>query len=126
MIDRPDYLNRIQTALNRSPITALLGPRQCGKTTLARMVAHGIKATHFDLESQQDLARLQNPELALSALHGLVIIDEIQQMPALFKVLRVLVDREPGERRFLILGSASPGICGSFIPETILIQSKKI
>lgn len=110
MIDRPDYLNRIQIALNRSPITALLGPRQCGKTTLARMIARGIKATHFDLESQQDLARLQNPELALSALQELVIIDEIQQMPALFKVLRVLVDREPGKRRFLILGSASPDI----------------
>ena len=110
MIDRPDYRQRITTALQRSPIAALLGPRQCGKTTLARMVADGERATFFDLESPQDLARLQNPELALSALEGLVVIDEIQQMPDLFKVLRVLADREPEKRRFLILGSASPDI----------------
>lgn len=113
MIPRPGYINRINAAIKRSPITALLGPRQCGKTTLARMVAREVEATHFDLESRQDLARLQNPELALSSTHGLVIIDEIQQMPVLFNVLRVLVDREPEKRRFLILGSASPGIVRS-------------
>ncbi len=89
MISRPDYINRINTAIKRSPVTALLGPRQCGKTTLARMVTRDIDATYFDLESQQDSARLQNPELALSAVPGLVIIDEIQRMPALFNVLRV-------------------------------------
>jgi predicted AAA+ superfamily ATPase len=74
------------------------------------MITRDVEATLFDLESQQDLARLQNPELTLSALQGLVIIDEVQQMPALFNVLRVLVDREPDRRRFLILGSASPDI----------------
>ncbi len=110
MISRPDYINRIRTALGRSPVTALLGPRQCGKTTLARMIARETEATYFDLESQQDAARLQNPELALSSAQGLIIIDEIQQMPELFNVLRVLADRESDGTKFLILGSASPDI----------------
>ena len=108
MLSMPHYLQRIDTALERSPITALLGPRQCGKTTLARMVARQSEATYFDLESPQDMARLQNPELALSAASNLTIIDEIQRMPPLFNVLRVLADRMPDYRRFLILGSASP------------------
>ena len=114
MIPRPDYVNRINTAIRRSPVTALLGPRQCGKTTLAGMVARQNGGdTRFDLESDQDRARLQNPELALAATEGLVIIDEIQRMPALFNVLRVLVDREPSVRRFLILGSAAPELVRS-------------
>ncbi len=110
MLSRPNYIQRINTALKRSPITALLGPRQCGKTTLARIVAQDSGATYFDLESPQDTARLQNPELALSAASNLTIIDEIQRMPPLFNVLRVLVDRMPDHRRFLILGSASPDV----------------
>ncbi len=110
MIPRPDYLNSLRTALRRSPVTVLLGPRQCGKTTLARLLEKDSAATYFDLESRQDLARLQNPELALSSTGDLVIIDEIQRLPVLFDVLRVLVDREPEKRRFLILGSASPDI----------------
>ncbi|HEX9654978.1 MAG TPA: ATP-binding protein [bacterium] len=113
MIDRPEYINRLTIAIKRSPITALLGPRQCGKTTLARMIAQDREATYFDLESQEDLARLQNPELALSSVQNLIIIDEIQQMPELFNTLRVLVDREPASRRFLILGSASPTVVRS-------------
>ena len=108
MLSRPSYLNRISLAMSRAPITALLGPRQCGKTTLARMYAEGKKATFFDLESQPDLARLQAPEMALGALKGLVVLDEIQLKPELFNVLRVLVDRPDNLAQFLILGSASP------------------
>ena len=110
MISRPEYLNQISRAVKRSPITALVGPRQCGKTTLARMFAKNRAATYFDLESQPDVNRLQNPELMLGSLRGLVIIDEIQVMPALFKVLRVLVDRPKNKTRFLILGSAAPDL----------------
>jgi len=108
MVPRTTYAERIATALRRAPIVALLGARQCGKTTLATSIAKERQATIFDLESPQDLARLQNPELALSGTNGLVIIDEIQRKPDLFEVLRVLVDRESIVGRFLILGSASP------------------
>ena len=110
MIDRPQYLTQLASAVRRSPVTALLGPRQCGKTTLARLFSQGKKATHFDLESQPDQQRLQNPELMLATLEGLVVLDEIQIMPRLFGVLRVLVDRPENRARFLVLGSASPDI----------------
>jgi uncharacterized protein len=110
MIDRPAYLNQLSRAVRRSPITALLGPRQCGKTTLARMFAKEKTTVFFDLESQLDLNRLQNPHLMLGSLRGLVVIDEIQAMPELFRVLRVLVDRPESKTRFLILGSASPDL----------------
>ena len=110
MIDRFLYQQKLATAVQRSPITALLGPRQCGKTTLARAFAIEKHATIFDLESQPDIRRLQNPELALGSLEGLVILDEIQLMPELFSVLRVLVDRPENKACFLILGSASPEI----------------
>jgi len=110
MIDRVGFLARLATAVRRSPVTALLGPRQCGKTTLAAAFCAGRQATRFDLESQPDLRRLQNPELALGALGGLVVLDEIQIVPELFNVLRVLVDRPKSRSRFLILGSASPSI----------------
>lgn len=108
MIQRPHYLDKLARAVERSPITALLGPRQCGKTTLARMFGHDRETTHFDLESQTDIQRLQNPEMMLGSLTGLVILDEIQLVPTLFGVLRVLVDRPQNHTRFLILGSASP------------------
>jgi predicted AAA+ superfamily ATPase len=110
MIQRPSHINAIEKALNRTPVTSLLGPRQCGKTTLARIVEKKYNATFFDLESSQDLQRLQNPELILGALEGLVIIDEIQEKPELFKTLRVLVDKPDRRTKFLILGSASPHI----------------
>jgi uncharacterized protein len=110
MIGRPSYLEQLATAVRRSPVTALLGPRQCGKTTLARLFGAGRQAIHFDLESQPDQRRLQNPELILGSCQGLVILDEIQVMPELFDVLRVLVDRPETQARFLILGSASPDI----------------
>jgi predicted AAA+ superfamily ATPase len=110
MIKRPFYLKQLSAATKRSPVTALLGPRQCGKTTLARMFSENKPAIHFDLESQPDLQRLQNPELMLGSLEGLVVLDEIQVVPELFNTLRVLVDRPHNQARFLILGSASPSI----------------
>lgn len=110
MLARPHYLQRIATALSRSAVVALLGPRQVGKTTLARLAIEGRQATYFDLESQPDVRRLQNPDLALSALEGVVVIDEVQVMPELLAVLKVLVDRPRNQARFLILGSASPDI----------------
>lgn len=110
MIERTASLQQLITAVRRSPVTALLGPRQCGKTTLARTFGLGRQATYFDLESQPDLRRLQNPELILGSLEGLVILDEVQVLPELFNVLRVLVDRPDNRVRFLILGSASPDI----------------
>jgi uncharacterized protein len=110
MIDRPFYLKQLSRAVRRSPITALIGPRQCGKTTLARMFDGEKTIAFFDLESRVDLNRLQNPQLMLGSLQGLVIIDEIQAMPELFRVLRVLVDRLENKTRFLILGSASPDL----------------
>lgn len=69
MLQRSYYLNQLQVALDRSPITALLGPHQCGKTTLARQFADNQQATCFDMESMVDQRRLQNPELVLGSLH---------------------------------------------------------
>jgi hypothetical protein len=109
-VQRPAFLNRLEIAVERSPITALLGPRQCGKTTLARIFAAGKDATRFDMESHADQSRLQNPELALASLTGLVVLDEIQTRPDLFPILRGLADRLGRKTRFLILGSASPHI----------------
>lgn len=108
MINRQHYLERLETATRRSPITAILGPRQCGKTTLARMFTEGKPVSYFDLDSLPDQRRLQNPEFVLSRLAGLVVLDEIQQMPELFGTLRVLVDRPENEVNFIILGSGSP------------------
>lgn len=108
MLARPGYLAQLENATRRSPVTALLGPRQAGKTTLAWQFAEGKQVTFFDLESLVDQRRLQLPELALGELQGLVILDEIQQMPELFSVLRVLVDRPANPARYIILGSASP------------------
>lgn len=113
MLPRNEYLARLKAALQRSPVTALLGPRQCGKTTLARQLTARQPAMLFDLESIPDQRRLQNPELVLGGLDGLVILDEIQVMPELFPVLRVLVDRPENQARFLILGSASPALVKS-------------
>jgi len=110
MINRPFYLERLSIATHRSPITALLGPRQSGKTTLARLFSAERQVTFFDLESYPDQRRLANPELVLGSLEGLVVLDEIQIIPELFQVLRVLADRPGNQVRFLILGSASPTI----------------
>jgi predicted AAA+ superfamily ATPase len=108
MIDRKADLALVRTALQRSRIVALLGPRQCGKTTIARQFVDVESLNYFDLEDPQSLARLTEPDLALRPLKGLVVIDEIQRRPDLFPLLRVLADRQPVAARFLILGSAAP------------------
>lgn len=108
LIRRPHLVAAVRAALRRSPTVALLGPRQCGKTTLARALAGADRATYFDLEDPLSLARLEEPLTALGRLRGLVILDEIQQRPNLFPVLRVLCDRPRTPARFLVLGSASP------------------
>lgn len=112
-MERIDFIAKINQAFQVNPIVALIGPRQCGKTTLAREMALRLgyaefsPANYFDLESMSDLRRLEEPEFALSALKGLVIIDEIQRKPSLFPILRVLVDKLDRQQKFLILGSAS-------------------
>ena len=91
------------------PVVAVVGARQVGKTTLARqLVDDAPEAVSFDLEDPRDLARLDDPMLALDHLRGWVVIDEIQRRPDLFPVLRVLVDRPGADVRFLVTGSASP------------------
>lgn len=108
MIPRPRALERIIDTLRVHPIAALLGPRQCGKTTLARMVAKQMPSELFDLENPVDVRRLSAPVRALEGLSHLVILDEAQRLPELFEVLRVLVDRPENRAQFLLLGSASP------------------
>ncbi len=98
--------------LRESTVVALLGPRQCGKTTLAREVSHRRRSTYFDLEDPKSLARLAEPMTTLEPLRGLVVIDEIQRRPELFPLLRVLADRPKRPARFLILGSASAELAG--------------
>ena len=105
-LPRPRELEAVRAGLRRAPVTALLGPRQCGKTTLARL----LKAEHFfDLEDPRSLARLDEPQTALEGLTGTVVIDEVQRRPALFPLLRVLADRQQATR-YLLLGSASPDL----------------
>lgn len=119
MIPRPEALERIRRAFRVHPIAALLGPRQCGKTTLARHLAsEETRSAVFDLENPIDRQRLANPMRALGELEGMVVIDEIQRQPELFEVLRVLVDRPGASTRFLVLGSASPRLV-SGVSETL-------
>ncbi len=110
MIDRNTEVGLVRAALRRSRVVALLGPRQCGKTTLARQFVPADALNYFDLEDPPSLARLSEPSTALRPLRGLVVIDEIQRRPDLFPVLRILADRKPLPARFLILGSASPDL----------------
>jgi len=110
MIERTEWLRKIRTALRRSRVTALVGPRQSGKTTLARQIVPIDSPSYFDLEDPRSLVRLAEPMTALSPLRGIVVIDEIQRRPDLFPVLRVLSDRRPLPARFLILGSATPDL----------------
>ncbi|MFZ9752494.1 MAG: ATP-binding protein [Cyanobium sp.] len=110
MLPRPAVEAALQAALARAPVVALLGPRQCGKTTLARQLVPVTSANYFDLEDPISLARLEEPLTALDELRGTVVIDEVQRRPELFPLLRVLADRAETPARFLILGSASPAL----------------
>ncbi len=111
MIKREHYLIQAKQLLNHNPVVALIGARQVGKTTLASILAEDYPTTtFFDLEDPISLARLSDPMMALEPLTGLVVIDEIQHQPELFKVLRVLADRPTQPCKFLILGSASPAL----------------
>ncbi len=112
MIHRTEHLHALASHLELFPVVALIGARQVGKTTLARAFASAREEPvhHFDLEDPTDLARLQDPKLALESLEGLVVLDEIQRLPEFFPLLRVLVDRPDNPARFLLLGSASPNL----------------
>lgn len=109
-MDRAEFIHEIERYFQSHPIVALLGPRQCGKTTLAKIYSARDpsfpRSNYFDLESPLDQERLANPLLTLQALSGLIIIDEIQRLPDLFPLLRVLIDQDLGQQ-YLLLGSAS-------------------
>ena len=107
MIQRLSILSTLKAAIQRSRVVVLSGPRQCGKTTLARELLSEDSVNYFDLEDPASLARLDEPMTALRPLKGLVVIDEVQRRPDLFPVLRVLADRKGTPSRFLMLGSAS-------------------
>ena len=107
MITRERWKERISRGLERRAVVVLSGPRQVGKTTLAREFLAEDSPNYFDLEDPPSLARLDEPKTALEPLRGLVVIDEVQRRPDLFPVLRVLADRRDASARFLILGSAS-------------------
>ena len=109
-LQRSALEDRLRAALARSRAVALIGPRQVGKTTLARRFLAEGSPRYFDLENPLDLQRLDEPLTALEAIDGLIVIDEIQRHPDLFPVLRVLIDRQPRPGQFLILGSASPAL----------------
>ena len=110
LIDRPGLMSSVRTALGRSRAVALIGPRQVGKTTLARAFLPPGSPNYFDLEDPRDLARIAQPITAIEPLRGLVVIDEVQRRPDLFPVLRVLIDRAGAPAQFLALGSASPAL----------------
>lgn len=111
MITRSCALSSVRDAFSAHPAVAITGPRQCGKTTLAKEIAAGEKVvSYFDLEKASDRQKLNVPEQTLERLGGLIVIDEIQRLPALFETLRVLLDRPDNAARFLLLGSASPDL----------------
>jgi uncharacterized protein len=110
LLPRSELAARVRSALRASPVVTLLGPRQCGKTTLARQITRDAVTRYFDLEDPVAEARLAEPMTALGPLRGQVVIDEVQRLPALFPVLRVLADRPRTPARFLLLGSASPDL----------------
>lgn len=112
MIHRQVATERVRSALARAPVVVLTGPRQAGKSTLAKAIVHPSKSHIFDLEDPRDLSRLGEPTLSLPLLDGTVVIDEAQRSPELFPILRVLVDEERRPGRFLVLGSASPNLIG--------------
>lgn len=124
-MNRDGLINKIDLFFQTHSAIALLGPRQCGKTTLAQMYTSSILKTApqensgaaqgptvkiFDLENPEDLLLLENPMLTLAEIQGLIIIDEVQRRPELFPILRVLIDRKVKNQKFLLLGSASPDL----------------
>ena len=110
MLTRPDLLFQLTDALSFWRGVVLLGPRQVGKTTLARQFLSPSSPNYFDLENPRARTRLQDPMQALENLQGLVVIDEVQLAPELFPVLRVLMDRSNTPGQFLLLGSAAPAL----------------
>ena len=114
LLPRPAALGEIAALHRIVPAVALLGPRQCGKTTLARMVAEaqpaGTAVTVFDLQRSADSRRLGLPERTLGPLSGLVVLDEVQHLPSLFAALRPLMDRPGAKTKYLLPGSVSPTI----------------
>lgn len=108
LVPRQRALDRINRLWATHPIVALLGPQQCGKTTVARMLAEQQPVEYFNLENPVDARRLSAPLTVLGGLSGLIVIDEVQRQPEIFTLLRVLVDRPHNPARFLLLGSASP------------------
>jgi uncharacterized protein len=108
LLRRQTLLQKICHNIDNYPVTLLLGPRQCGKTTLAREVFKAREGAFFDLEDPETPLKGETANLVLRDLKGLIVIDEIQRQPSLFSLLRVLADRIPLPARFLILGSASP------------------
>ncbi len=142
MIERTKLLRRVNETLDHGRVVSLLGPRQCGKTTLARQIVPPDSSNYFDLENPVNLRLLDEPMTALQDLRGIVVIDEIQRRPDLFPILRVLCDRDPLPARFLILGSASPALLqqsseslagriatirmGGFSLEEVGLESQKI
>ncbi|MBN2088779.1 ATP-binding protein, partial [candidate division KSB1 bacterium] len=103
MIDRKIEFQEIEKRIKNFKVTAITGPRQSGKTTIAKQFN---ASDYFDLENPRDLVRLENPQFALENKKGLIVIDEIQRKPDLFPLIRYLVDNNP-EQKYLILGSAS-------------------
>jgi uncharacterized protein len=110
MIDRQQLTEAIATALRRSRVVVLVGPRQVGKTTLARTFLPHDSANYLDLEQPETEALLATPMTALRDRRGLVVLDEVHRAPEVFKALRVLADRPDAPARFLLLGSAAPGL----------------
>ncbi len=109
IVNRINWLEKIEFLFSVTPLVCILGPRQCGKTTLAREYLKTLSGPvhYFDCENPQDLTSLESPLLTLSSLNGIIVIDEVQNLPEIFPILRVLADQEDFDGKFLILGSAS-------------------
>ncbi len=108
LILRKKLAAEVTLALRHNPIVAILGPRQCGKTTLARVISQEAASVYFDLEDPTDVLKLTNPKMIFQHQKGLIILDEVQRKPELFPMLRVIVDQPDFQNKFLLLGSASP------------------
>lgn len=106
IIKRDADAQGIESLIKTFPVTAIIGPRQCGKTFLAKHTKH---AAYFDLESPRDFTRLENPQMSLEDIEGLIVIDEVQRNPALLPIIRYLVDNNK-KQKYLLLGSASPDL----------------